>query len=200
MPSRDRSCRGWPAARSPRREHQAHPDAGHDERRDELGIGQISRHRDGDPEQGHRLQPEPGDHEHAGAHAGAMTPASGATNIGARVQGVVCTAASSGVEPCTTCMYWIRMNTAPNVPKLKAKPTMFVTENERSPNRRSGISGAFARTCQSTNTISSATAPTISAHHARRAPAVVVTATMACTRPSTAAPARSAPTTSIRAR
>ena len=74
---------------------------------------------------------------------GAMMPAIGATNIGARVHGVVCTAASSGVEPCTTCMYWIRMNTAPNVPKLNAKPTTFVSENERSRKSRSGMSGDF---------------------------------------------------------
>ena len=107
---------------------------------------------------------------------GAMMPAIGATNIGASVHGVVCTAASSGVEPCTTCMYWIRMNTAPNVPKLNAKPTMFVTENERSRNRRSGTSGAFARACQSRNTTQQHDAADDLGDHAGRSPAVVVAA------------------------
>ena len=87
---------------------------------------------------------------------GARMPAIGATNIGASVHGVVCSAASNGVEPCTTCRYWIRMNTAPNVPKLNAKPMMLVTENERSRNRRSGTSGALARVCHHRNAASSA--------------------------------------------
>ena len=107
---------------------------------------------------------------------GAMMPAIGATNIGASVQGVVCTAASSGVEPCTTCMYWIRMKTAPKVPKLNAKPTMFVTENERSRKSRSGTSGALARACHRTNATSSTAPATISAIDADRRPAVVVAA------------------------
>ena len=92
------------------------------------------------------------------------------------------------------------MNTAPNVPKLNAKPTMFVTENERSPNRRSGTSGAFVRACQSRNTTSSTTEPTISAITPADPQPSSLPRTIACTRPSTAAPASTAPTTSMRAR
>ena len=131
---------------------------------------------------------------------GAMMPAIGATIIGASVHGVVWTAASSGVEPCTTCMYWIRMKTAPNVPKLNAKPTMFVVEKERSRNSRSGMSGALARACQAMKATRSATPATISAMTLTDDQPSSLPRTMAWTRARTLTAASTAPTTSMRAR
>ena len=94
----------------------------------------------------------------------------------------------------------MRRNTAPNVPKLKAKPTTFVTEKDRSRNNRSGTRGERVRSCQPTNAITrrepSASSPTTDAEsHPSSLPR-----TIACTRASTPPPARTAPTTSMRAR
>ena len=94
---------------------------------------------------------------------GAIRPASGAITIGARVHGVVRTAASQGEAPCTTCMYWMSRKIAPKVPKLKPKPAMLVTVKLRSRNNRIGTRGADVRACQATNPVRSAMPATSSA-------------------------------------
>ena len=107
---------------------------------------------------------------------GAMSPASGAMTIGAIVHGMVRTPASSGEQPCTTCMNWIRMKIDPNMPKLNPKPTTFATEKLRSRNSRSGSSGAGVRLSQSTNATSSTAPSAERADHLEAVPARVVAA------------------------
>ena len=107
---------------------------------------------------------------------GAMSPASGATIIGASVHGEVCSAASSGVAPCTTCRNWMRMKIDPNAPKLNPNPTTFATEKLRSRNSRSGSSGAGARASQSTNASQQDAAADEAAEHLEAVPARLVAA------------------------
>ncbi len=131
---------------------------------------------------------------------GAMNPARGATTIGAIVHGVVCTAASSGEAPCTTWRNWIRMNTAPNIPNEKPKPTTFAMLNPRSRKRRSGSSGAAARASQTRNATTRAAPATRAPTTSNESQPASLPRTMPKTRPSTPSPASSTPGMSSRTR
>ena len=131
---------------------------------------------------------------------GMMMPAMGAMIIGASVHGVVWIAASSGEAPCTTCRNWIRMKTAPNMPKLNPNPTTFAIEKLRSRNNRSGSSGDAVRLSQTRNAASSAAPPIRPASTSNEVHPASLPRTMPKTMPRTPRPARSTPGMSSRTR
>ena len=154
------------------REHEAHADAGEQERRatsrctarsptGSSAIQNIATARNTRPTTIGRRVPMRGE----------ISPVSGATTIGASVHGIVITPASSGVWPCTTCRNWIRMKIAPKMPKLKVKPTRFATVKLRSRNSRRGSSGAAVRDSQITKATSSTAPATSEPTHLEAVPA-----------------------------
>ena len=146
-------------------EHEAHADAGEDERRDERRVVDVGIEQRGQPEQRDAdWRARPGDDEHPRAdargdearRAGRRPSARGSTAWSARPP-------RAGVEPCTTCRNWMRMKTEPNVPKLNAEARR--RSSPRSCDRGRAAAAAAATSpahSQSTNATSS-TPPAMSA-------------------------------------